>query len=144
VLAYVRSATAGQALDMSNCQPFREGRLLLIHNGLISNFRKSLYRPIREQLGDRIYQSINGTTDSEHIFALLINELEVSPNSTIVEALHTTLITLTELAKAYQVSFSANLIISDGHQLVASRYAYGTTAPSLYWLRDDPTFPIQS
>ena len=141
VLAYVRSATAGQALDMSNCQPFREGRLLLIHNGFINNFRQSLYRPIREKLGDRIYQSINGTTDSEHIFALLINQLEVSPNSTIVEALHTTLITLTQLANTYQVSFSANLIISDGHQLVASRYAYGTTAPSLYWLRDDPTFP---
>jgi ergothioneine biosynthesis protein EgtC len=150
VLAYVRSATPGQALDMSNCQPFRDGRFLLIHNGFISNFRKTLYRPIRERLSDRIYQSINGTTDSEHLFALFINELEISLNSTedsstshyaIAQALHTTLIALTELAKTYQVSFCANMIVSDGHHLVASRYAYGTTAPSLYWIANDPTYP---
>ena len=150
VLAYVRSATAGQALDMSNCQPFRDGRLLFIHNGFISNFRKTLYRPIRERLSERIYQSVNGTTDSEHIFALFLNELEASGNSTkdgntshwsIVEALQSTLLTLTELAKTYNVSFSANVMISDGHHIVASRYAYDTTAPSLYWIKDDSTYP---
>jgi ergothioneine biosynthesis protein EgtC len=159
VLAYVRSATPGQALDMSNCQPFRDGRFLLIHNGFISNFRKTLYRPIRERLSDRIYQSINGTTDSEHLFALFLNELEISLNHTedgskshcaiapsgqhkaLAQALHSTLITLTELAKAYQVSFCANAIVSDGHHLIASRYAYGTTAPSLYWIANDPTYP---
>lgn len=141
VLAYVRSATPGQALDMSNCQPFRENRLLFIHNGFITNFRKSLYRPIRDRLSDAVYQFINGTTDSEHIFALLLNELQASPDSTITRALHAALMTLTELAKSHQVSFSANAIASDGNQLVASRYAYSTTAPSLYWLRDDPTYP---
>lgn len=141
VLAYVRSATLGQALDMSNCQPFRGDRLLFIHNGYIDNFRKTLYRPLREHLSDEVYQSIHGTTDSEHIFALLVNELQASPNSTIDSALHSTLITLTELAKVHQVSFRANVIISDGHRLVASRYAHGTVAPTLYWLRDDPTYP---
>lgn len=141
VLAYVRSATPGQALDMSNCQPFRDNRLLFIHNGFITNFRKTLYRPIRDRLSDAVYQSINGTTDSEHIFVLFINELQASPNNTIEAALQTTLMTLTELAKTYQVSFSANVIISDGHRLVASRYACGTKAPTLYWLRDDPTYP---
>jgi glutamine amidotransferase len=49
--------------------------------------------------------------------------------------------TLTELAKVHQVSFRANAIVSDGHRLVASRYAHGTVAPTLYWLRDDPTYP---
>ncbi|MGL5192404.1 MAG: class II glutamine amidotransferase, partial [Chroococcales cyanobacterium] len=39
------------------------------------------------------------------------------------------------------VKFSANFIITDGRQLVASRFAYQTPAPSLYWLRDDPNFP---
>lgn len=141
VLAYVRSATPGQALDMSNCQPFREGRILLIHNGFITNFRKTLYRPIRDRLSDTVYQSINGTTDSEHIFALFINELQTTPNITIETALYNALMTLTELATTYQVSFSANVIISDGHRLVASRYAHGTTAPTLYWLRDDLNYP---
>ncbi len=58
------------------------------------------------------------------------------------QALQTSLLTLDELAKSHQVSASANLIVSDGHRLVASRFASNTTsAPSLYWLRDDPTFP---
>jgi glutamine amidotransferase len=140
-LAYIRSATTGQALDMSNCQPFRYDRLLFIHNGFISDFRKSLYRPIRERLSDEIYQSINGTTDSEHIFALLINELQSSAKGTMAQALTRTLKTLTELAQTYEVSFSANTIITDGQHLVASCYAYNTTAPSLYWLRDDPNYP---
>jgi len=141
VLGYVRSATAGQALDLSNCQPFREDRLLFIHNGYISNFRKTLYRPIRDRLTDQIYQSINGTTDSEHIFALLINQLQANPNHSIHQALQSTLLTLTELAREAQVSFCANAIATDGHQLVASRYAFGTNQPTLYWLRDDPTYP---
>jgi glutamine amidotransferase len=141
VLAYVRSATLGQALDLSNCQPFRDNRILLIHNGFIDNFRKTLYRPIRDRLSDQVYQSINGTTDSEHIFALLVSELQAVPDKTPEKALHAALMTLTELAKEYQVSFRANVIISDGHRLVATRYGYNTAAPTLYWLRDDPTFP---
>ncbi|HBL59220.1 MAG TPA: ergothioneine biosynthesis protein EgtC [Cyanobacteria bacterium UBA8803] len=141
VLGYVRSATAGQALDMSNCQPFKCDRLLFIHNGFIKNFRKTLYRPIRERLHDEVYQAIHGTTDSEHIFALLVNELQSFPDRTIAQALQNTLMALTSLAQSYSVSFSANLVISDGHCLVASRYAWGTTAPTLYWLRDDSNYP---
>ena len=141
VLGYVRSATAGQALDISNCQPFRDKRLLFIHNGCIDNFQKSLYRPMRELLNDEVYQSIDGSTDSEHIFALLVNELQSSPDSSLEQALQKTLMTVTNLAKLHQVNFSANIIIGDGHRFVASRYAYGSTSPTLYWLRDDPLYP---
>ena len=141
VLAYVRSATPGQALDLSNCQPFRDNRLLFVHNGYIDNFRQTLYRPLREHLSDEVYQSIHGTTDSEHIFALLVNEFHSCPDISLETALKTTLMTLTELAKVHQVSLRANTIISDGRRLVASRYAHGTAAPTLYWLRDDPNYP---
>jgi ergothioneine biosynthesis protein EgtC len=141
VLAYVRSATPGQALDLGNCQPFRDNRLLFIHNGYIDNFRQTLYRPLRERLSDEVYQSIHGTTDSEHIFALLVNEFHACPDITLETALKTALMTLTELAKVHQVSLRANTIISDGRRLVASRYAHGTAAPTLYWLRDDPNYP---
>jgi len=141
VLAYVRSATPGQALDLSNCQPFRENRLLFIHNGFITNFRKTLYRPIRDRLSDEVYQSVNGTTDSEHIFALFVNEMRSLSDPAPEKALSATLMTLTELARSQDVSFSANIIISDGYHLLASRFAYGTSAPTLYWLRDDPTYP---
>ncbi|MBV8887777.1 MAG: ergothioneine biosynthesis protein EgtC [Chroococcidiopsidaceae cyanobacterium CP_BM_RX_35] len=142
ILGYVRSATIGQSIDLSNCQPFKHQRLLCIHNGRIEKFRQTLYRPIRDRLSDVAYQSIEGSTDSEHIFALLLDEIQASPNVTLERALQTVLLTLDKLAQVDQVAVSANLIVSDGQRLVASRFATGdTSAPSLYWLRDDPAFP---
>lgn len=141
VLGYVRSATAGQTLDLSNCQPFLAEDILFIHNGNIDKFRKSIYRPMRELLNDETYQSIKGNTDSEHIFALLLNELQSNGEIDIEQALAKTLTKITDLAKSHQVSFSANTIISTGHRLIASRYAYGSDSPTLYWLRDDPMYP---
>lgn len=141
VLACVRSATPGLAVDLSNCQPFQHRLILGTHNGCIENFRQTLYRPIRDRLTDLAYQAIGGSTDSEHLFALLISELEASPDLTLADALHNTLTVLSDLGEQYQVGFSANLIVSDGQHLVASRFASRGATPSLYWLQDDPLFP---
>lgn len=141
VLGYVRSATLGQAVDMSNCQPFEHERLLCIHNGFIKDFRKTLYRPMRDRLGDIAYQAIKGNTDSEHIFALMLDQLQAKGSATLEQALQTTLLNLDQLAKSHQVAASANMIVSDSKRLIASRFATDKTPPSLYWLRDDPTFP---
>lgn len=141
VVACVRSATPGQALDFSNSNPFKYQHLLFTHNGLIKKFRQTLYRPIRNSLSDEIYQSIGGTTDSEHIFALLLNQWQANPGKSLEQALHATLLTLSELAEHYQTYVLANVIISDGNRLIASRFSTKSPAPSLYWLHDNPTFP---
>ena len=141
VLGYVRSATAGLAVDLSNCQPFTQNHLLFIHNGFINNFRSTLYRPIRNSLDDHTYQLIKGTTDSEHIFALLLTQLQASPNITLEIALAKALTKLTQLAKSHSVYFSANIIISNGSNLIASRYSNRSPVPTLYWLRDDIIYP---
>ena len=141
ILGYVRSATPGLPVDLINCQPFTQEQIVFIHNGYIDNFRKSLYRPIRETLNDFTYQAIRGTTDSEHIFALIITQLQTNPHLSLQQALVNALNKLTELAQGEQVCFSANIVISDGKQLVASRYAHCQVNPTLYWLRDDPLYP---
>lgn len=141
VLGYVRSATSGQALDFSNSQPFQYQRLLFIHNGRINNFRQTLYRPIRNKLSDEVYRSISGTTDSEHIFALLLNGWLANPGKSLEQALHITLLELAELAQTYQTYVLANVVISDGHRLIAARFGTKSPVPSLYWLRDDLNFP---
>lgn len=141
VLAYVRSATPPLAVDLSNCQPFTNENLLFIHNGFIHNFRQTLYRPIRNLLDDYSYQLITGTTDSEHIFALVINELRRTPNLSLEKALINALTQLTQLAKSHHIYFSANIIISNGKQLVASRYSNRAPTPTLYWLQDDLLYP---
>ena len=141
VMANVRSATSGQGVDISNCQPFQYQHYMGIHNGRIENFRQTLCRPLCDRLGDVAYQSIKGSTDSEHFFALLINELQSDSDGSLEQALQNALLTLDELAQFHKVTSSANLIVSDGQRLVASRASSGTPAPSLYWLRDDPAFP---
>ncbi|MBW4686154.1 MAG: ergothioneine biosynthesis protein EgtC [Komarekiella atlantica HA4396-MV6] len=141
VLAYVRSATPGQAIDFSNCQPFNDQQLLFIHNGRIENFRQTLHRKIRSTLTQNLYEKINGSTDSEHIFALLLSQIKINKHRPPQYALRTTLLTLLEMAKRYQVEVSANVVFSDGHRLIASRFTTTSPAPSLYWIRDDLIFP---
>ena len=141
VLAYIRSATLGQAIDLSNCQPFDNQKLLCIHNGRVENFRQSIYRSIRDRLSDFAYQAIKGSTDSEHIFALLLDEVQANSSMSLEQALSTTLNHLDLLAKLHHTRASANLLLSDGKRLIASRFASDRNSPSLYWLRDDPTFP---
>ncbi len=141
VVANVRSATPGLAVDLNNCQPFRYGEILGIHNGYIENFRSSLYKPLRSRLNDNAYQLISGTTDSEHIFALVMHELAAAPQRSLAAATRAALRTLADLAASHQVAVSANLILTDGRQLVATRFAARAAVPSLYWLRDDPSLP---
>lgn len=141
ILGYVRSATPPLAVDFSNCQPFNYQQILFIHNGFIHNFRTSLYRPIRNSLSDEIYQLIQGSTDSEHIFALVIEQLHQNPDLSLEGALKQGLEYLTELAHQQQVYFSANIIISDGQKIVASRYANRSPVPSLYWIKDQVNYP---
>lgn len=140
IIASVRSATPGLAVDMSNCPPFQQNLILAVHNGFIENFRHTLYRPIRDRLPDDVYQTIQGTTDSEHLFALMLSELQQS-STTLDEALKQTLLTVFDLADTHQVKVAANLLISDGDRLIACRASNRLPMPSLYWLRDDPLFP---
>lgn len=140
-LGYVRSATPGQAVDLSNCQPFNYQNLLFTHNGYIDCFRKSLYRLLRSRLEDITYEAIKGSTDSEHIFGLFIDELTAGPNRKLATALQATLKILTELATLHHIKFLANTLITDGHQLIATRFAKDAPPPTLYWLKDDPNFP---
>ncbi|NEP44117.1 MAG: class II glutamine amidotransferase, partial [Okeania sp. SIO2H7] len=139
ILGYVRSATPGQAIDLSNCQPFTYKEIAFSHNGYIDKFRESLYRPMRSRLQDIAYQLIKGSTDSEHIFGLLIDEL--TRGNDLKTALKTTLKVLTELADLHQVKVLANAIVTDGHQLIASRFALDAPPPSLYWIEDCDRFP---
>jgi ergothioneine biosynthesis protein EgtC len=141
MLSYVRAATPGQSVSMSNCQPFRDGKLLFIHNGFIDNFRGGLYKQIRDKLHHHIYQSIDGTTDSEHIFALFSNLLHTHPELSLEVALQRTLQILRDLVETERTTISANIVISDGDRLIASRFAHRATVPSLYWIKDSSDYP---
>jgi glutamine amidotransferase len=74
VLAHVRAATQGLQVGEPNCHPFRRQHIAFMHNGDIGGF-SAIRRPLLEQLSDSAFEAIRGTTDSEHFFALLCDEL---------------------------------------------------------------------
>ena len=143
-LGYVRSATSNLSVDIINCQPFSHQDLLFVHNGFIDDFRKTLYRPIRNSLNDFAYQRIEGTTDSEHIFALIVNELESGDRLTLPEALKNTIIRLKKLAEVDSINFSANIILSNGKELTACRYSNRETSPTLYYMKNSDAVILAS
>jgi glutamine amidotransferase len=143
IFANVRSATPGQAVNYSNCQPFAFGPLLFMHNGYIENFRAALMRQIRDALHDEYYTTIAGSTDSEHIFALLLHFLHGRPLSlqTMLAAMAETIEQLLQWARPKGVRVALNLALTNGECMAAARYASEAPAPSLYYTTNSPFFP---
>jgi len=139
ILAHVRAST-GTAVSESNCHPFNAGRLSFMHNGSVEDFLK-LKRELVNQLSNEAFLSIQGTTDSEHLFALFRDQVaghaETEPLEALAAALEDTIDNLKRLAAkaGAEELFYLNIAVSDGQRAVVSRYATLTSAaPSLwYW-----------
>src|SRR5215208_2248116 len=69
-LAHVRAST-GTAVQQTNCHPFRYGRWLWVHNGLVREFPR-LKRALALAIDESLYACIEGSTDSELLFYLAL------------------------------------------------------------------------
>lgn len=74
VFAHVRASTYG-VLSETNCHPFVYKRISFMHNGGISNF-KMIKRRLINHISDEYLNFIQGSTDSEFAFALLLDTLD--------------------------------------------------------------------
>ena len=74
LFAHVRAASPGLLVTETNVHPFAYDRFMWMHNGSIAGFHK-IKRLLRESLKDEFYDMIQGTTDSEHAFAVFLNAL---------------------------------------------------------------------
>ena len=125
-LANVRSATPGMGVQTTNVSPFVRGRWSFTHNGLVRSW-KTLARKVRAVLDDAQYAAIEGSTDSEHVFALVMTHLardESDPPAAVRGA--------TRELEALADGALLNFVLTDGRWLVAVRHAVGDEAPSLY------------
>ena len=68
--AHIRAST-GTAIQETNTHPFRYGSWLWMHNGLIREFPR-MRRELVMAIDDSLYDSIEGTTDSETMFYLAL------------------------------------------------------------------------
>ena len=126
LLAHVRAATVGEVSE-ANCHPFQYKNLLMAHNGGIEEFGKAK-RKIREPLSDELYNWIKGATDSEHIFASLLNYLlknhKTITADAVADSFEHTFALVKRLIKEVGISEAAwlNMAITDGSFIVATRY----------------------
>lgn len=75
VFAHVRATTEGSLSD-SNCHPFSRGALMWMHNGGIGGWKLGVKRKLVTDIGDKWFESVGGSTDSEWAFALFLDTLE--------------------------------------------------------------------
>jgi len=138
ILAHVRAATPGSRVSESNCHPFTAGRFAFMHNGAVAEFGR-LKRKVAAKLSGESYSWVQGTTDSEYLFALFCDQLSRCQNTdeteAMADALEATIAEVVQLAEDAGVTGSSflNLAVSDGTRAVVSRYASGDAeSPSLY------------
>lgn len=128
LIGAVRSATPGIGFELANVQPFARGKVAFAHNGFITDFRRGAQRALREGLGREAYESIEGSSDSEHIFALLIDA-----GASLPEAVRDGLLRLDTICDRLERTAVATLLLGDGDQLVGVRWARGFRPATLYW-----------
>ena len=138
--AHVRAASPGMSVCEMNCHPFQSGKYLWMHNGTVEGFWQ-IRRRLRQSLPDNLYNNIEGSTDSEHAFAVFLNLLgdtqrEHSPNE-LGQALVKTVVRLerwTAETKSTAPSYY-NFAVTDGQSVAAIRYVSDPTVEpaSLYY-----------
>ncbi|MFQ5536536.1 MAG: class II glutamine amidotransferase [Gemmatimonadota bacterium] len=141
VLAHVRAATPGMAVNEANCHPFQDGKYLLMHNGHVGSF-STVRRRILETLTDEAFGILQGNTDSEHLFALFVDEIRrhggEDPGRCMAECLNRAVYRVLALVRDYgngDPSF-LNIAVSDGDHACACRFTDHPATPpeSLYYI----------
>src|SRR5688500_19492935 len=74
-LAHIRAST-GTAIQETNTHPFRHGRWLFMHNGLVRDFGR-LRRELLLAVDPALLPEIEGSTDSELLFHLALDRKSV-------------------------------------------------------------------
>src|SRR5262245_10780170 len=127
ILAHVRAATQATELSEANCHPFRHGPYAFMHNGDVGGF-PSLRRALLARLSDEAFQSIRGSTDSEHVFALfqdrLREERQEDRGAAMGAALRRTIREVVALVREHGGGAPSylNLAVADGDAAVVSRF----------------------
>lgn len=128
-LAHVRASTGG-ATSRANCHPFVVGRWSFMHNGQIGQFER-IRRALEAAVSDPLYDLMEGTTDSELLFLMMLDEgLAEDPKGAAERA--TARVMATAARAGIDTTIRLTAAFSDGERLCAIRYATDAHAPTLY------------
>jgi predicted glutamine amidotransferase len=132
-LAHIRAST-GTAVQQTNCHPFRHGRWLWVHNGLVRDFPR-LKRDLALAVEESLYASIEGSTDSELLFYLALTfGLEDDPPGAVERMVGF----VEEVGHRHgtQLPIQTTIGTTDGNTVWAFRYSSERDWRTLYYSSD--------
>ncbi len=130
VFAHIR-ASSGSPVQQTNCHPFRHGRWLWMHNGVIREFHQ-VKRELMLAVDPSLYPQIEGSTDSETFFYLALTlGLEDDPPAAVERAVGL----IEEVGKGHGVEHPIQMTVAttDGERVWAFRYSSEGVSRSLFY-----------
>ena len=128
--AHIR-ATTGTAVQQTNCHPFRHGRWMWMHNGVITGFHL-MRRELSLLVDPGLYSDIEGTTDSEVMFYLALTlGLDKDPPGAVARMVGV----VERSGRDHGVEFPLQMTIgvTDGERVWAFRYSSQGASRSLFY-----------
>ena len=140
VFAHIR-ASSGSPIQQTNCHPFRHGRWLWMHNGLIREFH-AVKRDLALAVDPLLYPEIEGSTDSELFFFLALTlGLEDNPPEAVARAVG--LVEETGRRHGVEHPIQMTVATTDGRSVWAFRYSSEGDSRSLFYSTDVATLRAQ-
>ena len=129
-LAHIRAST-GTAVQQTNCHPFRFGKWLWVHNGLVREFPR-VKRELALAVDKSLFSYIEGSTDSELLFYLALTlGLEDDPPGAVERMVGL----VEETGRRHGIEHPIQMTIgtADGANAWAFRYSSEGKSRSLYY-----------
>jgi len=138
-VAAVRSATPPAPVDEVNTPPYLAGRWLFAHNGAVTGWSDEVGERLRRLVSLQRAAGIEGSTDSEVLFALALDALDAG--SPPAAALASVVATVTA-----ETSARLTMLLTDGQTIGATVYGdtLGWSAEEALgglWLGSEPSRP---
>jgi glutamine amidotransferase len=143
-IAHVRGVIydPAQTVGPQNLHPFRFGdaRVVLAQNGALHRFDEMRY-DLLEFIGPKLASYIQGTTDTEWVYALVLSRLAdpfgPATAEDLVRATEASLAILGDLRERHGIGTQSpvNLVLGDGDSLVATRFCF-----DYGWYPEDGSF----
>ena len=125
IVAAVRNASPGLPVDESCTAPYTHERWLFAHNGRVEDFPGPVAVRLRRQVSDERAAQLQGVTDSEVLFALVLDR--IAAGACAADAIKAVIGDVLKVAPASRL----NVCLSDGDSIVAT-----SCGDSLFTLSD--------
>jgi len=129
-LAHIR-ASSGTPVQQTNCHPFRYGRWLWVHNGVVRDWL-TVKRDLVLAVDPSLYPLIEGSADSEVLFFLALTlGLEDDPSAAVERMVG--LVEDVGHRHGVEFPFQGSIAATDGERIWAFRYSSENASRTLYF-----------